>query len=69
MGLVEKEKRRPRGSRAPLPPMYELDKEGGRPPFPFFPLFLLPQVLIQLGKGGGGVLLPVGVGLLLRASS
>ena len=69
MGLVEEEERRPRGCIAPLPPKSELDKEGGgqRPPFPFFPLFLLPQFLIQLGKGG--VLLPVGVGLLQRASS
>ena len=38
--------------RAPPPSKSELDKEGGRrPPFPFFPLLLPPQVLIQLGKG------------------
>ena len=49
--------------RAP-PTKSELDKEGGRrPPFPF-PLTLLPSPLL-LQQGRGGVLLPVGVGLLL----
>ena len=47
--------------RAPSP-QSELDKEGGRCR-PFLFLSLLPQVLVQHGKGG--VLLPGGVGLLL----
>ena len=52
-----------KGSHAPPPPKSKLDKEGvGAPPFSFS-LSLLPQVLVQHGKGG--VLLPVGVGLLL----
>ena len=60
--LVEEE-RRPRGSRAPLPPKSELDKEGGGAP-PFLSPSLLPSPLI-VQQGREGVLLPVGVGLLL----
>ena len=60
--LVEEE-RRPRGSRAPLPPKSELDKEGGGAP-PFLSPSLLPSPLL-VQQGREGVLLPVGVGLLL----
>ena len=59
--LVEEE-RRPRGSRAPLPPKSELDKGGGAPPF-LSPSLLPSPLLVQQGREG--VLLPVGVGLLL----
>ena len=60
--LVEEE-RRPRGSRVPLPPKSELDKEEGRRP-PFLSPSLLPSPLL-VQQGREGVLLPVGVGLLL----
>src|SRR3954470_21072136 len=54
MGLVEEEKRRPRGSRAPLPPSPNWTRRGGAapPPLSFPPSLPSPQVLIQLGKGG-----------------
>ena len=54
--------------RAP-PSQVRIGQGGGRrpPPLSFPPSPSSPQVLVQLGKGG--VLLPVGVGLLRRASS
>ena len=52
--------------RAP-PPKSELDKEGGGAP-PFLSPSLLPSPLL-VQQGREGVLLPVGVGLLRRASS
>ena len=49
---VVEEERRPRGSRAPLPPKSELDKEGGGAP-PFLPLSLLfPPSPNPTRKGG-----------------
>ena len=52
----------PTGSRTPLFPIRT--RRGGRPPSLSLPL---RGFLFQLGLGGG-VLLPVGVGLLLRLS-
>ena len=56
------------GPHAPPPRVRIGQGEGGGAPLSFLPSPPSPQVLIQLGKGKG-VLLPVGVGLLLRASS
>ena len=60
MGLVEKEERRPRGCRTPLPPKSELDKEGGGAPLSFplslsFPPSLSPtwQRGVRPALGGG----------------
>ena len=65
MGQGEREERRLGLGRAALPLVRIGQGEGAAPPFLLLPpLFPPSQVLIQLGKGGG-VLLPVGVGLLL----
>ena len=61
---VVEEERRPRGSRAPLPPKFELDKEEGGAPLSFPPLS--PSLSSpNPTRKREGVLLPVGVGLLL----
>ena len=60
---VVEEERRPRGSRAPLPPKFELDKEEGGAPLSFPPLS--PSLSSPTPTWKGGVLLPVGVGLLM----
>ena len=54
--------------RAPSPPSPNWTRrEGRRPPFPFSPLSL-PSPSPTWTRKGRGILLPVGVGLLLRAS-
>ena len=64
MGLGGREERRLGLGRVPLTPVRIGEGEGGGTPLSFFSSTPSPsQFLIQLGKGG--VLLPVGVGLLL----
>ena len=66
MGLLGpngEEEGRPKGSRVPPPPHSKLDKEGGGAPFSFPPLS--PSLSSPTPTWKGGVLLPVGVGLLM----
>ena len=60
---VVEEERRPRGSRAPLPPVRIGQGGGRRPPLSFPPLS--PSLSSPTPTWKGGVLLPVGVGPLL----
>ena len=61
---VVEEERRPRGSHARVPSQVRIGLgRGRRPPFSFSLFFLPSPLLLQHGKGG--VLLPVGVGLLM----
>ena len=52
LGPIGEEEGRPRGSRVPLPPKSELDKEGGGAPLSFPLSLLLSPLLLPHGKGG-----------------
>ena len=63
VGFSGREERWPGLGRAPLPPSPNRTRRGGRPPLPSLSPLSPSRILFQLGKGG--ILLPVGVGLLL----
>ena len=63
LGPSGEEEGRPRVAAHPLPPQSELDKEGGGAPLSFPPLS--PSLSSPTPTWKGGVVLPVGVGLLM----
>ena len=61
---MERERRAARVRRVPAPPLVRIGLgEGGGAPLPSISRLSPSRILFQLGKGG--ILLPVGVGLLL----
>ena len=63
LGPSGEEEGRPRAAACPLPSQSELDKEGAAPPLSFPPLS--PSLSSPTPTWKGGVLLPVGVGILM----